>query len=206
MRCRLWTVLGIGGLAAASYLIWTGGARAVDHPDLFELTSLDFADNGMLGEANAGVGTSLRGPWACGGQNISPALTWSHAPAATQSFAVLMDDPDAASGRGGNHWITYDIPASAKGVARGDADKGGKFVSGNSGNGMAYHGACAEPGAKAHHFIFFVYALDIAPGKLKPDLTKAEFLHEIAGHNLAEASLSARYQRAGDGRAVVSAK
>ena len=119
MRCRLWTVLGIGGLAAASYLIWTGGARAVDHPDLFELTSPDFADNGMLSEANAGTGTSLRGPWACGGQNISPALTWSHAPGGTQSFAVLMDDPDAASGRGGNHWITYDIPASATGVGRG---------------------------------------------------------------------------------------
>jgi len=206
MRNRLVTTLCAGTMAAACYLICGAGAQAVDHPDLFELSSPDFADNGMLGEANAGVGTSLRGPWACGGQNISPALSWSHAPAGTQSFAVIMDDPDAASGRGGNHWIMYDIPASATGVARGDADKPGKFVSGNSGNKAAYHGACAEPGAKAHHFIFFVYALDIAPGKLKPDLTKAEFLHEIAGHNLAEASLSARYQRAGDGRAVVSAK
>jgi len=206
MRGRLWTVLGIGGLAAASYLIWTGGARAVDHPDLFELTSPDFADNGMLAEANAGVGTSLRGPWACGGQNISPALTWSHAPAGTQSFAVLMDDPDAASGRGGNHWITYDIPASAQGLARGDADKSGKFVSGNSGNGMAYHGACAEPGAKAHHFIFFVYALDIGLGKLKGGLTKAELVREIQGHNLAEASLMGRYQRSADGKAMLSAK
>jgi len=206
MRCRLWTVLGIGGLAAASYLIWTGGARAVDHPDLFELSSPDFADNGMLGEANAGVGTSLRGPWACGGQNISPALSWSHAPAGTQSFAVIMDDPDAASGRGGNHWIMYDIPASATGVARGDADKPGKFVSGNSGNKAAYHGACAEPGAKAHHFIFYVYALDIGLGQLKPGLTRAELVREMQGHNLAEASLMARYQRSADGNAMVSAK
>ena len=203
MRCRLWTVLGIGGFAALSYLIWTGAARAVDHPDLFELTSPDFADNGMLSETNAGMGTSLRGPWACGGQNISPALSWSHAPAGTQSFAVLMDDPDAASGRGGNHWITYDIPASATGVARGEA---GKFVSGDSGNGAAYHGACAEPGAKAHHFIFMVYALDIAPGKLKPGLTKAELVREMQGHNLAEASLMGRYQRAADGKAMISAK
>jgi Raf kinase inhibitor-like YbhB/YbcL family protein len=203
MRCRLWTVLGIGGFAALSYLIWTGAARAVDHPDLFELTSPDFADNGMLSEANAGMGTSLRGPWACGGQNISPALSWSHAPAATQSFAVLMDDPDAASGRGGNHWITYDIPASAAGVARGEA---GKFVSGDSGNGAAYHGACAEPGAKAHHFIFMVYALDIAPGKLKPGLAKVELVREMQGHNLAEASLMGRYQRAADGKAMISAK
>ena len=156
MRGRQAVALFAGGVAAACYLIWMSGARAVDHPDLFELTSPDFPDNGMLSEVNAGTGTSLRGPWACGGQNVSPALAWSQAPAATQSFAVIMDDPDAASGRGGNHWIMYDIPASAKGLARGDANQPGKFVSGNSGNGAAYHGACAEPGAKAHHFIFFV--------------------------------------------------
>jgi Raf kinase inhibitor-like YbhB/YbcL family protein len=205
MRNRL-VALCAGGMAAACYLICSGGARAVDHPDLFELASPDFPDNGLLSEANAGIGTSLRGPWACGGQNISPALSWTHAPAETQSFAVIMDDPDAASGRGGNHWITYDIPASAKGVARGDANQPGKFVSGNSGNGAAYHGACAEPGAKAHHFIFFVYALDIAPGKLKPGLTKAELVQEIKGHNIAEASLMGRYQRAADGKAMLSAK
>ena len=206
MRNRLLVALCAGGMAAGCYLILGSGAQAVDHPDLFEVTSPDFADNGLLGEANAGIGTSLRGPWACGGQNLSPALTWSHAPAETQSFAVIMDDPDAASGRGGNHWITYDIPASAKGVARGDANQPGKFVSGNSGNGSAYHGACAEPGAKAHHFIFFVYALDIAPGKLKPGLTKAELVEQIKGHNIAEASIMGRYQRAADGKAKLSAK
>jgi Raf kinase inhibitor-like YbhB/YbcL family protein len=205
MRYRLLVALCAGGLTAACYLIWSTGAQAVDHPDLFELTSPDFPDNGILGEANAGTGTSLRGPWACGGQNISPALTWSHAPAQTQSFAIIMDDPDAASGRGGNHWIIYDIPPSAAAVARGDADKPGKFVSGNSGNNAAYHGACAEPGAKAHHFIFMIYALDIGLGKLKPGLTKAEFMPQIQGHNLAEASLMGRYQRAADGKAVLSA-
>jgi Raf kinase inhibitor-like YbhB/YbcL family protein len=206
MRDRRMMALWAGGVAAACYLICGSGAQAVDHPDLFEVTSPDFPDNGLLAEANAGTGTSLRGPWACGGQNISPALSWSHAPAETQSFAVIMDDPDAASGRGGNHWIMYDIPPSAGGVARGDADQAGKFVSGNSGNKAAYHGACAEPGAKAHHFIFLVYALDIPLGKLKPGLTKAEFTQQIQGHNLAEASLMARYQRAPDGKAQLSAK
>jgi Raf kinase inhibitor-like YbhB/YbcL family protein len=137
---------------------------------------------------------------------MSPALAWSHAPAETQSFAVIMDDPDAAMGRGGNHWIMCDIPPSAKTVARGDADQPGRFVSGNSGNGAAYHGACAEPGAKAHHFIFFVYALDIGLGKLKPGLTKAEFAQQIQGRSLTEASITARYQRAADGKAMLSAK
>jgi Raf kinase inhibitor-like YbhB/YbcL family protein len=137
---------------------------------------------------------------------VSPALAWSHAPAETQSFAVIMDDPDAAMGRGGNHWIMYDIRASAKAVARGDADQPGKLVGGNSGNNAAYHGACAEPGAKAHHFIFLVYARDIGLGKLKPGLTKAEFMEQIQDHRLAEASIMARYQRSADGRALLSAE
>jgi Raf kinase inhibitor-like YbhB/YbcL family protein len=206
MRYRFMGAACAGGIAVACYLIWSSGARAVDHPDLFEVTSPDFPDNGILSEANAGTGTSLRGPWVCGGQNISPALAWSHAPAETQSFAIVMDDPDAAMGRGGNHWITYDIPPSATGVARGDADKPGKFVSGDSGNKSAYHGACAEPGAKAHHFIFMVYALDIGLGRLRGGLTKAEFAQETRGHSLAEASIAARYQRAADGQARLSAK
>lgn len=205
MRRRLGSALCAGGLALAC-VAWSGGAGAVDHPDLFEVTSPDFADNGLLGEVHAGIGKSLRGPWACGGQNQSPALAWSHAPAETKSFAVIMDDPDAASGRGGNHWIMYDIPPSTTALARGDAEIQGKFVSGNSGNNAAYHGACAEPGAKAHHFIFFVYALDIPLGQLKGGLTKAEFVREIAGHNLAEASIAARYQRGADGKALVSPK
>jgi hypothetical protein len=183
------------------------GARAVDHPDLFEVTSPDFPDGGMLSEDNASMGKSPRGPWACGGKNISPALQWKKAPADTKSFAVLMDDPDAASGRGGNHWITYGIPATATSIARGDADKPGKFVSGDSGRSkLAYHGACAEPGAKAHHFIFMVYALDLAPDALPAGLTKAQFLARVIGQqNRAQASITARYQRTLDGRAATAA-
>ena len=178
-------------------------ARAVDHPDLFRAWSPDFADNALLTADNASTGTSPRGPWQCGGKNIAPAISWSGAPKDAKSFAVLMDDPDAASGRGGNHWIIYDIPATATGIARG-ATEG--FVAGNSGKDGAYHGPCAEPGAKAHHFIFFVYALNLAPGELPKGLDKLEFTQKIVGHNVAEASISARYQRKADGSAEVEAK
>ncbi len=84
----LWSVFGIAP------------SHAVDHPDRFSVTSPNFTDNGMLTSANAGTGTSPRGPWDCGGRDISPALSWSHAPTGTKSFAIIMDDPDAASGAG----------------------------------------------------------------------------------------------------------
>jgi Raf kinase inhibitor-like YbhB/YbcL family protein len=188
------------GLIGGSYLAWTRSARAVDHPDLFELTSPDFADNGMLSEDNAYEGQSVRGPWDCGGKNISPALSWSRAPADTKSFAIVMEDPDAASGRGGTHWITFDIPPAVTAVERGDANKPGKFGAGNPGRGKAYHGPCAEPGGKAHHFVFMVYALDLGLGVLPAGMDRAQFVEKIRGHNVAAASFVARYERTLDGK------
>jgi Raf kinase inhibitor-like YbhB/YbcL family protein len=186
-----------GSVIAAYGVLGIDPGRAVDHPDLFVVTSPDLADNAMLKPANAGTGKSPRGPWQCGGSDVSPALAWSHAPADTKSFAVLMDDPDAASGRGGSHWVMYDIPATATALARGaGGDPASRFVGGANGRKLTiYSGPCAEPGAKAHHFIFMVFALDIAPGVLAKGLGRDEFMQQIQGHNLAEASLVARYQR-----------
>ena len=181
-------------------------ALAADHPDLFHLTSLDFADGGMLKAENAGTGASSRGPWACGGADVSPSLAWSHAPAGSKSFAVVMDDPDAASGRGGAHWIIYDIAPSVASLPRDAANHAGGFVAGAPGRGKAYSGPCAEPGAKAHHFVFMIYALDLAPGLLPPGLDRGTFAGAIEGHNLAEASLVARYQRDANGDPVSGAQ
>jgi hypothetical protein len=66
MAMRRLPLLGVtaAACAAATHLLWSPLARAVDHPDLFELTSPDFADNGMLSEDNASTGKSLRGEWA----------------------------------------------------------------------------------------------------------------------------------------------
>jgi Raf kinase inhibitor-like YbhB/YbcL family protein len=168
--------------------------RAADHPDLFTLSSPDFADNGFLTAANAGKGNSPRGPWACGGQDVSPALAWSNAPKATKTYAVIMDDPDAASGRGGTHWIAYDIPATVTALPRNAGNGESKLlVGGNNGATSAYHGPCAEPDAKTHHFLWMVFALDLPAGALPPNLTQAEFMKQIDGHNLAEASIVSRY-------------
>jgi Raf kinase inhibitor-like YbhB/YbcL family protein len=202
MNQRNIRALSMAGLILAGCL-GINAAGAVDHPDLFRAWSPDFADNAFLSADNAFSGSSPRGPWQCGGKNISPALAWSGPPADTKSFAIVMDDPDAAMGRGGNHWIVYDIAPTAHGIVRGAAANGGTYVGGDTGiDKLAYHGPCAEPGAKPHHFLFMVYALDIPPGTLPPGLTKAEFIKRIQGHNVAEASVSARYQRASDGAAM----
>ena len=53
------------------------------------------------------------------------------------------------TGRGGTHWIVYDIPATMHGLKRNAGLHPAPFTGGDIGReGEAYHGPCAEPGAK----------------------------------------------------------
>ena len=58
-------------------------------------------------------GQSIPAKYACTGKDISPALAWNEPPAGTQSFALIMDDPDAPGGTW-VHWVLYNIPADAR--------------------------------------------------------------------------------------------
>ena len=187
---------------ATAALLAPSLSRAADHPDLFRVTSPDFRDNGMLAAVNGGTGTSTRGNWDCAGQNVSPALAWSNAPAGTKSFAVIMDDPDAAQGLGNNHWIAYGIPASVNTLARNAGAPGSPLlVEGANGRKLPqYSGPCSEPDAKPHHFLWMVFALDLAPDALAPGLARDAFMAQIRDHNLAEASISSIYERGSKAR------
>ena len=71
-------------------------------------------------------GTTIPRRFTCDGEDASPPLEWSGAPAGTRSFVLLCDDPDAPVGTW-HHWAVYDIPADqtglTEGVARGAAGK-----------------------------------------------------------------------------------
>ncbi len=62
--------------------------------------------------------------YACGGEEISPPLTWEGVPTGTKSLALLMDDPDAPVGDY-VHWIVYNLPADASGLPEGASSAGG---------------------------------------------------------------------------------
>ncbi|GIS91226.1 MAG: hypothetical protein CM1200mP20_12670 [Pseudomonadota bacterium] len=72
----------------------------------FTVTSNDIADGGMLAMPQ------VSGVFGAGGEDISPHLAWSGAPAQTQSYVVTCFDPDAPTGSGFWHWTVYDIPPS----------------------------------------------------------------------------------------------
>ncbi len=133
--------------------------------------------------------------YTCDGRNISPPLQWSGAPAETNSFALICDDPDAPA-EIWVHWVMFDIPATVNGLPEymsrekeiTGLGKNGK----NTGGNFGYDGPCPPGGT--HRYNFKLYALD-ALLNLKPGATKEELLKAMKGHVLNEAQVMGRYRR-----------
>jgi Raf kinase inhibitor-like YbhB/YbcL family protein len=114
--------------------------------------------------------------YSCDGANSSPALAWTDPPAATQSFGLIVDDPDVPA-KTVVHWLIYDIPGGTRSLPEGVPTK--KKLADGSEQGqnirrkVGYTGPCPEKGGPAHHYFFKLYALDAKTG-LKPNAKKEE--------------------------------
>ena len=136
----------------------------------------------------------------CSGQNISPALEWSGAPAATKSFAVTLYDPDAPTGSGWWHWVMFNIPANVSRLPAGAGDPARQWMPGVT-QGITdfgkpgYGGPCPPEGDPPHQYIFTVHALDVEKLDVPENATAAFIGFHIHGHRLGSAVLSGRYGR-----------
>jgi len=133
--------------------------------------------------------------YACDGENLSPPLNWSEPPESTGAFTLTLDDPDAPAGNF-NHWVIYNIPATARQLQEGMSAKE-KFNDGTlqGHNGAAqtgYFGPCPPFGV--HHYVFTLYALD-APLTLQPGAARKQVLEAMNNHILAKGKLTGIYQR-----------
>ncbi len=103
--------------------------------------------------------------FGCTGGNVSPALAWRNAPAGTKSFAVTVYDPDAPTGSGWWHWVVFNIPATATGLAKNAGRSGASALPAGSVQSRTdfgqpgYGGPCPPAGDRAHRYRFTVYAL-----------------------------------------------
>jgi Raf kinase inhibitor-like YbhB/YbcL family protein len=143
-----------------------------------EITSQDFKNNQLMPVTHT-----------CDGNDVSPQLSWSGAPAGTKSFALKCIDPDAPSGDF-IHWFVYDIPASITNFSQGGPlPVGSKEVENDFGR-KSYGGPCPPSGT--HRYIFALYALKTE--KLA-GVTKNNFLQKVREHELAKALLIGLYKR-----------
>ena len=123
--------------------------------------------------------------------SLSPEISWSQAPPGTQSFLVLVHDPEPHPGKGvtdNTHWLIWNIPATATGLPEGvlpggTLPDGSHQLKGNGNNAIAgYRGPCAPPGPD-HHYTWELWALD-AMLHAGENATRADVMKEADGHIL----------------------
>jgi Raf kinase inhibitor-like YbhB/YbcL family protein len=157
-------------LVAAVLLLATFGVKAW----AFELSSPDIKPGKPLDDKFTFTGLG------CSGQNLSPALSWKNPPAGTQSFALMVHDPDAKTGGAGIwHWVVINIPATATSIAQGAGTADGAGLPAGSRqinndylaflNSPGYGGPCPPKGAPPHHYVFTLYALKVDKLNLPPN-------------------------------------
>ena len=128
-----------------------------------------------------------------GGQNISPALTWTAGPAGTQSYAVIMRDLDYMNGF--LHWVIWDIPASALALPENvdhtyqpAAPAGAKQAPFN-GSITGYYGPCSPSSVNTYEFTLYALPSGTLSG-LTQQSTKEQAASAIVAAALAFAKLS----------------
>jgi Raf kinase inhibitor-like YbhB/YbcL family protein len=152
----------------------------------FRLTSPAFSD-----------GERIPARYTCTGDDASPPLAWSDAPAGTLSFALLCDDPDAPGGTW-RHWALFDIPADTRNLAEGqpkDEQVGAMRQGVNDFRRVGYGGPCPPPGHGVHHYHFRLLALSAERLDLLPR-PRFEAVEQAARRQvLAEAALVGTFSR-----------
>ena len=165
----------------AALLLTACQSSAIDTSNTikFKLSSPAFQDSGSIPQK-----------FTCQGENISPELNWSEAPANTKSFALIMDDPDAPGGTF-THWVLFDMPVDQQQLAENASPIG---IGGNNGlSQTGYMGPCPPSGS--HRYYFRLYALDVPSLNLKEGASRSEVEAAMKNHIIGAADTMGRYEQ-----------
>ena len=189
------------GLLSALTFVAAGLAPAMAQPQggppprPLMMTTTAWEDGGVIPDKYTQV---------AGDKAVSPEFKWSQVPAGTQSFALLMHDPEPVLNKGSKmditHWLIWNIPGTSmglpEGVAQGELPDGSRQISLRANSYMG-------PGAPAgpyHHYTFELYALDtkleVPQGTpQQAAATRMAVIDAMDGHVLGKAVLVGRFHR-----------
>ena len=142
----------------------------------FKLTSYVFGDGGKIPPL-----------YSCQGEDVSPPLAWSGAPAGVKSFALFCDDPDAPRGTF-HHWGIFDMPAALDRLGEGHPGEPYRQAINDFGN-PGYGGPC-PPRGQTHHYRFKLLALDAEKLDVPANVKCADAEKAARAHLLAEETLT----------------
>jgi len=182
---------------AMSGFVMTGaaqapGGQAAPAPVPMVMSTTAFAD-----------GAEIPAKYTQAGDQISPALSWTNAPAGTVTFLLHMHDLELSRNHTTDdqlHWIVWNIPGTATGLPEG-VPKGAQLENGAyqlSATGAVYRGPGAPANGPRHHYTLELFALDtkldIPPGTDAFE-TRTAILKAIQGHILGKAVYMGLFRR-----------
>ena len=164
--------------------------------------------------------TLITTAWSDGGQipvrytqagtETSPGIQWSGAPSGTESFVLVFHDLDAIGINGDDilHWMVWNIPGGATGIAQGrpdgfESNDGTRQI---SVSGFRYRGPGAPAAGPMHHYVMELYALDTmldikinpqGPQDPNPNVSaiRAAIMQAMAGHVRGKAAYVGLFHR-----------
>lgn len=190
MRRRTWVERAWIFLIALS-LVAASGAAGAKKKSTLRLQSKSF-DSGKM----------IPGKYTCQGDNISPELNWTGAPAKTKCFALIVEDPDAPE-MNFTHWVIFNIPNKkgdpmadtyelVENFPRAEETREGILQGLNDFKKIGYDGPCPPSGI--HRYYFQLYALDsFLP--LKAGALKSQVKEAMKGHVLDQWQIMGLYGR-----------
>ena len=133
------------------------------------------------------------------GQGISPALHWSMGPPGTQSYALIVEDPDAPKPHPVVHWLLFNIPSrttrlaeAVPGVPTLGEPKGAE--QGMNTHGITGYSGPRPPGADPHRYHFQLFALD-SRLDLRSGVSRDDLIAAMRGHVLARGEAIGSFQK-----------
>lgn len=131
-------------------------------------------------------------------ENLSPPITWTQVEGA-ETYALIVEDPDAPQEKPFVHWMIWNIPPEAGGLPEGvplaqRIDPPHPIIQGRNDNGdYGWFGPRPPQGHGVHRYYFQLFALD-QQLEVGPDTPLPELLNILKGHTVAQGEMMATYE------------
>lgn len=134
------------------------------------------------------------------GDDISPPLGWS-AVLEADTFALIVEDPDAAGDTPAVHWMMWNIPGKLAGLSRGvektgfpDGELEGAVQGANSHGVHGWMGPKPPAGTGKHRYHIQLFALSTRFDHLGPETPLEELTNALKGTTIAHGELVGTFE------------